>query len=337
MGTPISRICLSPTNMLALIGITGFVAVFSGCDASTSPADGSRPIVVTTTTMIDDLARQIGGDRVRVVGIMPSGMNPHTYDPTPDDSVLFRKADLILYNGLHLEGRLADMFADSREKAVPLAEDPRIKTRGSQQYNGASDPHCWWNPQFFAVYADRARDALTRLDPDGATYYAERTAAFQDELAVLTERIHQAVDKIPPDQRYLITSHDAFYYYGDAFGLTVDAVLGISTDASVRPLRIEELARVVVQNQVPAIFHETAVSSSLNEMVNRVVERASEEGHTVVVADQPLYSDSLGERGTPAGSYLGALRENTRIIVNALTGEDVGPLLESKDAGNEQN
>ncbi len=118
----------------------------------------------------------------------------------------------------------------------------------------------------------------------------------------------------------LITSHDAFFYYGDAYGLTVDAVLGISTEAEVRALRATELARLATARNVPAVFHETSVSASLNQMVDRVVELAARHGHKPRVGSEPLYSDSLGEPGTPAGNYIGALLENTRIIVEGLTG-----------------
>lgn len=281
--------------------------------------------------MITDIAREVAGDRARVVGIMPSGVNPHTYEPKPDDSIVLRKADLVLYNGLHLEGKMARLFEETGQKAVALAEDPRIKTRGSAEYQSAPDPHCWWNARYFMVYVERARDALAEIDPAGRAVYEERAARYLVQLAELDEQIRAAVQRIPPERRYLITSHDAFYYYGEAYGLEVDAVLGISTDADVRPLRIEELTRLVVSRRIPAIFHETAVSASLNEMVNKVMEQAAARGHTVTIPAEPLFSDSLDEPGRPAGTYLGALRENTRIIVSALAGEDVREMLRPKD------
>jgi manganese/zinc/iron transport system substrate-binding protein len=305
----------------------------TGCDSKTSTqrAAGDKPLVVATTTVISDLARQIGGDRVRVVGLMKPGVDPHTYEPRPDDAILVRKADVVLYNGLHLEGKMVDVFENAGGKAVALAEDERIKTRGSETYKGAPDPHCWWKPQYFAVYAERARDALVVTDPANADYYRQREAGFLAALKALDGQIREAIKRIPPGQRYLITSHDAFYYYGDAYGLKVDAVMGISTDADVRALRIDELAALVTEHKVPAIFHETSVSASLNEMVDRVVALSEKHGHKVAVPHTALYSDSLGERGAPAGTYLGALRENTRVIVSALAGEDVSDILAPKE------
>lgn len=312
----------------AATGLALVLLAVGGCERPPAAPADDRPLVVTTTTMITDLARQLAGDRVRVVGVIPPGLNPHTFEPTPDTSVLFRKARLVLYNGLHLEGKLVHMFEGLGPRAVALAEDPRIVVRASEGPQGAPDPHVWWNARYFMVFTEKARDALIALDPDGTDTYRRNAARYLVELEALDGRIRQAVERIPPERRYLITSHDAFYYYGAAYGLTVDAVLGTSTDASPLPLRVQELARLVVQHRIPAIFHETAVSASLNEMVNRVMAQAAKDGQPVVIPPEPLYSDSLDVPGRPADTYLGALRENTRIIVSALAGEDVGPLLQ---------
>lgn len=300
----------------------------AGTNAS-SPDRDARPLVVCTTTMITDLAHQLGGERVRVVGLLPPKTDPHIYEPTPDDSVLFRKAALVLYNGLHLEGKMVHMFEGTRAKAVALAEDPRIRPRESAGAKGAPDPHCWWDARHFVVYAEKTRDALIGIDPPGEADYRRRAEEYIAQLSTLDNEIRVQIAAIPAGRRILITSHDAFYYYGAAYGLEVDAVLGISTDASVTANRINELANLVVSRRIPAIFHETSVSASLNEMVNRVVELAARRGHTVRIPTEPLYSDSLDEPGQPAGTYLGALRENTRIIVTALS----APPASMDDAG----
>ncbi|MEW6251592.1 MAG: zinc ABC transporter substrate-binding protein [Planctomycetota bacterium] len=307
----------------------------AGCKPPKADATAAdkRPLVLCTTTMITDLARTLGGDRINVVGIMPPGTDPHTYEPRPDDTILMRRAHLIFYNGLHLEGRMVQMFENAGAKAVALAEDPRIELRESGTAAGAPDPHCWWNARFFRVYAERARDALIQMDPSGAAAYRTAADGYFAQLDEVDAQIRAAVARIPPERRYLITSHDAFAYYGKAYGLHVDAVLGISTDASVRALRPDELARLVVERRIPAIFHETSVSAALNQVVDRVVELAAKRGHTVVVPPTPLYSDSLGPPDSPVGTYLGALRENTRIIVSALSGADVSALLAPKGAG----
>lgn len=292
-----------------------------------------KPLVVCTTTMIADLAANLGGDRVTVVGIMKPKTDPHIYEPTPDDAMLFKKADLILYNGLHLEGKLTQMMEHAGGKAVALAHDPRIKPRGAAGGSGAPDPHCWWSARYFMIYTEGARDALYNLDREGAEYYQERAAAYIKALKEAEGLVREAILRIPQEQRVLVTSHDAFFYYGEAYGLKVDAVLGISTDAEVRALRVNELARLVTQNKVPAIFHETSVSAALNQMIDRVVEVAGRDGHTVRVPAEPLYSDSLDAPGTPAGTYIGALLANTRIIVSALSGQDATDLLKPKGNG----
>jgi manganese/zinc/iron transport system substrate-binding protein len=310
---------------IVVVATATILLISTGCDTRTAAstadrgADG-RPLVVTTTTMITDLAGRIGGDRVRVIGIMPPGTDPHIYDPRPDDSVLFRKAALVLYNGLHLEGKMVQIIENAGSRAVALAEDPRIVVRKSAASADAPDPHCWWNVRNFMIYAERARDALVRLDPAGEAEYRKRTDAYLEELRQADAEVRAAIQRIAAEQRYLITSHDAFYYFGEAYGLKVDAVLGISTDADVRALRTNELARIVVAHRIPAIFHETSVSSSLNEMIDRVVELAARDGHSVRVPKEMLYSDSLGPPGTRADTYIGAVRENARIIVTALAG-----------------
>lgn len=309
--------------------------LLTGCEKRSGGNESDRrPLVVCTTTMITDLAHQIAGERVKVVGILPPRTDPHIYEPKPEDSVLFRKAGLVLYNGLHLEGRMLHIIENAGTKAVALAEDPRIKPRASSTVAaGAPDPHCWWDARHFMVYAERARDALIRMDPGGEAEYRRRTDDYLRALSEADANVRERLGRLPPEQRYLITSHDAFYYYGAAYGLEVSAVLGISTDASVRALRIDELARLVVKNRIRAIFHETSVSASLNEMINRVVELAAREGHIVVVPQEALYSDSIGAPGSPSGTYLGALQENTRIIVDALSGrtaDSIGSAAESR-------
>lgn len=332
----VARQCCARWSTVALTAIlSGLISILAvaGCNKTASgQASGNsdaRPLVVCTTTMITDLARNIGGDRIRVEGIMPPGTDPHIYEPKPIDTILFRKAALVLYNGLYLEGKMEHMIENAGTKAAALAEDPRITPRESTIYKGAPDPHCWWNPRNFMIYAERTRDALIEVDPAGAEDYRRRTDKYLALLAAMDASVRRVIEEIPPKHRYLITSHDAFFYYGQAYGLEVDAVLGISTDASVRALRIDELARLTVRKGIPAIFHETSVSAALNEMINRVVDLAAKQGHTVRIPHEPLYSDSVGLPGTVADTYLGALAENTRIIVSALSGKTINLRLDS--------
>jgi manganese/zinc/iron transport system substrate-binding protein len=282
-------------------------------------ADG-RKIVVCTTTMIADLAHQIAGDHLRVIGIMKVGTDPHIYDPTPDDAIWFRKADLVLVNGLHLEGKMIDMIKGAGTKAIALGEHPSIKLRQSAAA-AAPDPHVWWNVRNFISFAEQARDAFKRLDPAHSSEYDQRAAEYIPRLKGLDEQVRRAIASIPESARYMITSHDAFYYYGEAYGLQVDAVLGISTDAQAGADEPNRLARIASERKIPAIFHETSVSAAQNELVDTIRRLAREKyGHELKIAG-PLYSDSLGEPGAGADTYIGAVEANTRMIVQALGGQ----------------
>lgn len=293
----------------------------AGCDRSPSgkgTSDAGGKIIVCTTTMIADLARQIGGERVRVVGIMKPGTDPHIYDPTPDDSIWFRKADLVLVNGLHLEGKMIDMIEAAGAKAVHLGEHPSIRVRQSASA-AAPDPHVWWNAGYYVHFAEQARDALKRVDPDHAAEFEQRATLYIAQLKDADARVRRSVQTIPAAARYMITSHDAFYYYGEAYGLEVDAVLGISTDAQAGADEPNRLARLTKERGVPALFHETSVSAAQNELVDTIQRLAKDKyQHTLKVAG-PLFSDSLGD--DPAtDTYLEAFLANTRMIVEALGG-----------------
>ncbi|HOB72973.1 MAG TPA: zinc ABC transporter substrate-binding protein [Phycisphaerae bacterium] len=296
-----------------------------GCSGRSAGADGdSRKIVVATTTMIADLASEIGGPDVRVIGLMKPGMDPHIYQPTPADSVAFSKADLILVNGLHLEGRMMDMIQAAGGKALELGRHPGIRLRQTASA-AAPDPHVWWNVRYFKLFAEQVRDALKQIDPAHAAAYDQRAADYLAALDELDSWVTASVRTIQPNARYMITSHDAFYYFGEAYGLELDAVLGISTDAQARAGEQDRLARIVAERKIPAVFHETSVSQAQNELVNGIVQLARDKyGHTVRVAG-PLYSDSLGDMESGAATYISAVRANTRMIVEALGGR-VAPL-----------
>lgn len=312
-----SRTRLYPLVRLMTAAAVTLLAI--GCSDRGQAGNGDgRKLVAATTTMIADLASQIGGTDVRVVGIMKPGQDPHIYEPTPADTILFRKADLILVNGLHLEGKMMDMIETAGGKALPLGEHPDIRLRKGMA--AAPDPHVWWNVRHFRVYADQVENALIKTDPAHADGFRQRAAAYRAELDRLDAWVRDGVATVPASARYMITSHDAFYYYGEAYGLEVDAVLGISTDAQAKAGEQDRLARIASERKVPAIFHETSVSTAQNDLVDGIVRLAREKyGHEIRIAG-PLYSDSLGEPGSGTDSYINAVRANTRMVVEALGG-----------------
>lgn len=318
------RFLLASPPACILAGLALVVAgMATGCGKkNASGGADNRKLVVATTTMIADLADQISGNRVRVIGIIKPGTDPHIYQPAPADSVAFRKADLILVNGLHLEGKMIDMITAAGGKAVELGHHPGIHLRKSAS-SSAPDPHVWWNVRYFKLFAEQVRDAFKQLDPPHAAEYDQRAADYIAALDDLDAWVRAGVATIPANARYMITSHDAFYYYGETYGLTVDAVLGISTDAQARAGEQDRLARITAERKIPAIFHETSVSAAQNELVDGVTRLArAKYAHDLRIAG-PLYSDSLGDQDTGADTYIGAVRANTKMIVSALGGRPV--------------
>jgi len=292
-----------------------------GCAAGTflaGTAVGSGPgtgklRVVCTTTMITDLAQTLAGDAVDVRGIMRAGEDPHVYDVRPRDVQMLAEADLILMNGLHLEATLNHVVEhNAKGKVARLAETAQIVPLESEQSRGAPDPHCWFNVQYFRVYAERARDALMDADPKNADGYRNRTEAYLKQLDELHEWVKREIAKIPRERRAMVTSHDAFQYFGRTYFIDVFAVIGISTEQQPKPQDIQRLESIVRERGVKALFIETSVSKTLNDIVQKVAE------NTGAKIGGTLYSDSLGSPETPAGTYLGMIRHNTTIVVEAL-------------------
>lgn len=291
----------------------------SSSDAENSADDtDTRPVVVGTTTIIHDIADNIAGDRMRVLGIMKSGEDPHIYDPRPGDARMLAGGDVVLVNGLHLEGTLHDIVHNNLKPGAvlkELAEDPRIHPIESETYKGAPDPHCWFNVPYVKVYAERTADALAEADPSGAEYYRANLASYLEQLDSLDAYARRVIASIPQERRILVTAHDAFHYFGLEYGIQVMTVIGISTDAEPRPQDMESLISLIEEHNVPAVFIETSVSASLNNMVRKVSEK------TGAVVGGTLYSDSLGDPGTPEGTYIGMVRHNLDTIAAALKGE----------------
>lgn len=276
-------------------------------------AKTGRLTVVCTTTMIADLARTIAGDAAEVKGIMRAGEDPHVYDVRPRDVQLLAEADLILMNGLHLEATLAHVVENNAKgKVVKLAETPLIVPLESEATRGAADPHCWFNVAYFRVYAERARDGLIDADPKNAEGYRQRADAYLKQLDELHEWIKKEIETVPRERRVMVTSHDAFQYFGRTYFVDVFAVIGISTEQQPKPQDVQRLESLVRERGVKALFIETSVSKTLNDLVEKIAT------NTGAKLGGTLYSDSLGAPETPTGTYLGMIRHNVRTVVDAL-------------------
>lgn len=292
-----------------------------GCSTPTSTGGNvaERKVrVVTTTGMITDLVRNVGGDRVEVTGLMGPGVDPHLYKATPGDTARLMQADLIFYNGLHLEGKMAEVFEQMgrRVKTVAVADglaanEIRPAPAG---YEGTHDPHIWFDVRLWSKAAQRVQAALVELDPTHAALYEKQGEAYRKELQALHEEVLAQTQRIPPARRVLITAHDAFYYFGQAYGFEVRGLQGVSTATETSPEDIQSLARFIAERQIPAIFIESSVPPRTIEALRAAVQAR---GFAVRLGGE-LYSDALGDPGTPAGTYVGMVRHNTETLVKAL-------------------
>ncbi|MEL7534160.1 MAG: zinc ABC transporter substrate-binding protein [Bacteroidota bacterium] len=276
--------------------------------------------VVATTTFIADFAKVIAGPDIEIISLMPVGGDPHIYDPVPGDGRRIAVADLILKNGLTLEGWLNEMIDHSGTLAKVVTVTRGIKPIQSSDHENAFDPHAWMDVQNAILYARNIRDALIAVDPSHTERFKARYDAYKLQLEELDAYVETRVKEIPAEQRIIATTHDAFRYYGNRYGLRVESVLGTSTDAEVRMEDINHLAKQIENARIPAVFVESTISPKLiNELAN---------GLGVKVGGK-LFADSLGDEESGADTYLKMIRQNTDRIVDALSGNFIG---EEKEA-----
>jgi len=281
--------------------------------------------VVTTIGMITDAARRIGGDRIRVTGLMGPGVDPHLYRATAGDVRSLASARLVLYGGLHLEAAMGDVLEEmgARTRTVAVAEgipEERLLP-ASPDYPGQFDPHVWFDVELWMEAVRQVQAALVEVDPPGAGEYRERGDAYLAELEALDRWVHEQVERIPPGRRVLVTAHDAFHYFGRAYGVEVRGLQGISTVVEPGAAEVQALARFLVERQIPAIFVESSVPRRTLEAVTAAIRSG---GGNVEIGGE-LFSDAMGPEGTPEGSYVGMVRHNVGTLVRALGGEGAAP------------
>ncbi|MEO0732853.1 MAG: zinc ABC transporter substrate-binding protein [Bacteroidota bacterium] len=275
-------------------------------------AADTRPLVVASASIFADMANVIAGDHVRVATVVPIGGDPHLYEPTPDDVRLVAAADLILVNGLTFEGWMDELIANSGTRARTVTITEGIGTIDSEEYANSADPHAWMTAKNGLIYVKNIRDALVELDPFNKQVYDFNAGIYTQQLEDLDQEIFRQITTIPENQRILITTHDAFRYYGRYYGIRVEAAMGTSTDAEVQTDDVNRLTRTIRESGVPAIF----VESTINPKLLRQLATDND-----VIIGGSLYADSLADPSHPAGTYEGMLRYNTEMIVAALRGE----------------
>lgn len=268
--------------------------------------------VVTTASIFADMAENIAGGHLTIKTIVPIGGDPHTYEPTPADAKLVASADLILRNALTFEGWLDDLIANANTKAKVVTITEGISAIHSKHKN-SSDPHAWMSAANGLFYIENIKDAFVALDPINQEVYEFNYRVYRQQLEELDEYIFREVKKIPAARRILITSHDAFEYYGQRYGLRLESVLGISTDAEAQTSDIIRLAKVIRESGVPAVFVETTVNPKL---LNQIAT------DNKVLIGGKLFSDSIGDKNSDAPTYYQMLKYNTDAIVKALASTD---------------
>lgn len=285
------------------------------CNPSVNTTDNQKPKVISTSTIIADLTAGVGGEEIDHQDILKPGDDPHVYEPVPADSVALEKADLILYNGYNLEPGLIKMINSTAVKAKKVAVGEAITPlQLEKEGQKVPDPHVWGSAKNGIIMVKTIRDQLIELSPEDKEIFTENAAQLIRELENLDRWITVAIETIPPSQRQLVTTHDAFQYYAHAYGLKVAGTLiGISTEEQPSAQTVKNLADAIKNLRVPAIFAETTINPALITTV------AAEAG--VKLAPQQLYSDSIGAVGTGGDSYVKMLKENTRSIVESLGGK----------------
>jgi manganese/zinc/iron transport system substrate-binding protein len=273
--------------------------------------------VVTTTGMIADLAGRIAGPHATVEALMGSGVDPHLYKASESDVRKLAEADLVLYNGLHLEGKMGDILVKmARNRPVVAVSEsvPADRLREPPEFAGQYDPHIWFDVSLWAETIDPMLTALSDLDPANSDAYVRNAAALRSELDELDAWVARRINELPEDRRILVTAHDAFGYFGQRYGVRVVGLQGISTLAEAGLQDVERVVDLVVDQKIQSIFIESSVPQ---RSVEAVQVACRERGHEVSIGGQ-LFSDAMGAPGSPEGTYVGMVRHNVHTIVNSL-------------------
>lgn len=303
----------------------GMLLAALGCNntpATTPPRASGQYTIVTTCGMVTDIVRQVAGDKAQVVGLMGEGVDPHLYKPTRGDVKQLSEADVIIYSGLLLEGRMADQFTKLARSGKPvyavteeIAEDEAflLHPEGAEAH---PDPHVWMDVAAWSRCVQTVAKSLAEYDPANAEYYLQNAAAYQAELGGLDSYVRTAIASIPEEQRVLITAHDAFEYFSRAYLIPVMSIQGISTESEAGVDDINRLVDELVKRKIAAVFVETSVSP---KNIQAVLEGCADRGWNVEIGGT-LFSDAMGQRDTYEGTYLGMLDHNATVIARALGG-----------------
>ena len=290
-------------NICLVIGLALVSSQINGQD---------KPLAVTSASIMADMIENVVGDVMDVKAIVPVGGDPHIYSPTPADAQTVNKAGIIFVNGLTFEGWINELIANAGTDAKVYTITDGISPLTSEKYENASDPHAWMDVSMAITYIDNIYKACVEFMPDQEDIFKFNRDLYIDQLKELDQFVFEQIQKIPERNRVLITSHDAFQYYGRRYGLKLESILGTSTDADAQTSDITRLTKTIRETGVPAVFIESTVNPKLLKQIA--------EDNNVVIGGE-LYSDSIGGKDSPAPTYVDMIRFNTNTIVNALSRE----------------
>ena len=298
--------------------------LLTGCSAPAANTNSANPEkeqlnVVATTTMLSDLSSIIGGDRVAVEGLMGPGIDPHLYQASAGDVSLMQKADVVVYNGLHLEGKMGEIFESlsGQQGLTVICVEKGLdesKLLAWEDDSSVHDPHIWFDVSLWEDAAKTVAEGLAQADPEGKADYQANLEAYLKELDETDAYIRSRAAELPQAQRVLVTAHDAFQYFGKAYGFEVRGLQGISTDSEAGTADVSELANFIVERKIKAVFVESSVPRKTIEALQAAVKA---KGFDVAIGGQ-LYSDSLGDVASGANTYILTVKANIDTIVDAL-------------------
>jgi manganese/zinc/iron transport system substrate-binding protein len=302
---------------LVVIIILASGLILSGCGATTTGIKNDKIVVTTTIGQIGDAVKNIGGEHVEVQSLMGPGVDPHLYKAKQSDIGKLQEADIIFYSGLHLEGKMLEIFEKmNKEKPTYAIADsiPKDKLRKDQADNTATDPHVWFDIDLWKIALEQVRDGLIEKDPENKEDYIRNTEKYFAELDELKAYATEEMSKIPEEQRVLVTAHDAFNYFGAKYDLQVMGLQGLSTDAEYGLADVQSLVNTLVERNIKAVFVESSISE---KSINAVIAGAQDKGHEVEIGGE-LFSDAMGKEGTEEGTYIGMYKHNVDTIVEGL-------------------
>jgi manganese/zinc/iron transport system substrate-binding protein len=303
--------------IIALLSVL-VIACSSNEGSNTNDSSKQQLNIVATTGMIADMVSVIGGDNVIVKGLMGPGVDPHLYKASAGDVALLSKADVIFYNGLHLEGKMTEIFEQMKSRGIETVAVSDGVDRSDlltpPEFKGSHDPHIWFDVTLWMNAVGPVRNILIEKDRENAPVYNENADSYLAALSELNEYVKERANSLPEDKRVLITAHDAFNYFGRGYGFEVRGLQGISTASEAGTADVQGLAAIIVERRIPAVFVESSVPPRYIEAVQAAVKS---KGFDVKIGGE-LFSDAMGNPGTPEGNYIGMVRHNINTIVDAL-------------------